>query len=191
MFDPELAEGLVDFSKIKANMESTIDKLKQDYTSKITVQILPDALDNIRVTTRSGKSTLAELAEIRMKGDNMFVIDMSSSPKDTKAAAQAIKESRINFEPVVDNTTITISIPKVTQEYRQDLVKLARQACEQSKQNLRRVRQKGMADVRKNKQGRSEDEVKQVEKMIQQLTDEYSSDTDLLVEEKTKELLRK
>jgi ribosome recycling factor len=59
-----------------------------------------------------------------------------------------------------------MNIFRVTQEYRKNLVKLAKQASEQSKQNLRRVRQKAMGDVRKNKKGRSEDDIKLVEKMV-------------------------
>jgi len=48
-----------------------------------------------------------------------------------------------------------------------------------------------MSDVKKNKKGRSDDDVRLVEKMIQQITDEYCGDTDVLLAEKTKELLRK
>ena len=44
--------------------------------------------------------------------------------------------------------------------------KLAKATSEQSKQVLRKVRQKGIGDVRKNKQGRSEDDIKRVEKMV-------------------------
>ena len=54
----------------------------------------------------------------------------------------------------------------MTQEYRENLTKIAKAACEQSKQSIRKVRQKGMSDVRKNKKGRSDDDVKTVEKMV-------------------------
>ena len=57
-------------------------------------------------------------------------------------------------------------IVRVTQEYRENLTKIAKAACEQSKQSIRKVRQKGMSDVRKNKKGRSDDDVKTVEKMV-------------------------
>ena len=55
---------------------------------------------------------------------------------------------------------------RVTQEYRENLVKTAKATCEQAKQSLRKIRQKGMSDVKKNKTGRSEDDVKSVEKMV-------------------------
>ncbi|XP_020912083.1 ribosome-recycling factor, mitochondrial [Exaiptasia diaphana] len=191
VYDPEMADGLVDFEKIRANMESAVMKLQQDFTTKYNVEMKSDSLDKVRVSTIEGKVPLSELAVINRKQDNMYVIDMSLSPDVTKAALQAIKESSINLEPVVAGDCITVPIPKVTQEYRQNLVKSAKQACEQSKQNIRKVRQKAMSDIRKNKKGRAEDDIKLVEKMVQQLTDEHTSDTDLLIEAKTKELLRK
>ena len=43
---------------------------------------------------------------------------------------------------------------------------MAKATCEQYKQSIRKVRQKGMTDVRKNKKGKSEDDVKMVEKMV-------------------------
>ena len=46
------------------------------------------------------------------------------------------------------------------------MAKMAKAAVEQSKQNLRKVRQKGMSDIRKNKKGKSEDDVKVVEKIV-------------------------
>jgi len=55
---------------------------------------------------------------------------------------------------------------RLTQEYRENLTKMAKAACEQSKQSIRKVRQKGMSDVKKNKKGRSEDDIRTVEKMV-------------------------
>jgi len=106
-------------------------------------------------------------------------------------AAKAIKSWSENFEPTMDGHVISIPIPRITQEYRENLSKTAKATCEQAKQSIRKIRQKGMSDVKKNKKGRSDDDVRLVEKMIQQITDEYCGDTDVLLAEKTKELLRK
>ena len=62
--------------------------------------------------------------------------------------------------------SIVLLILRVTQEYRENLAKMAKASCEQSKQSIRKIRQKGMSDVKKNKKGRSEDDVKTVEKMV-------------------------
>lgn len=70
--------------------------------------------------------------------------------------------------------TLNLNIPqqeplyfcRVTQEYRENLVKVAKSTCEQYKQSLRKIRQKGMSDIRKNRKGKSQDDAKMVEKMV-------------------------
>lgn len=190
--DHDLAEGLVDLDKLKTNMESTVSKLQLDFRDKISTKILPNALDNVRVESQDGKEKfiLGQVAQTKLN-NGMFIVDMNSSPELVSQAAKAIKSWSSNFEPTMDGHVISVPVPRVTQEYRENLAKMAKASCEQSKQSIRKIRQKGMSDVKKNKKGRSEDDVKTVEKMIQQLTDQFCDDTEVLLEEKTKELLRK
>lgn len=190
-FDPDLAEEFVDLQKLRSNMQSSLEKLRQDYINKITLQIRPNSFDHIRVEKDNQKVPLGQIAEISLKNDQMVVVDMSNSPMLTRAAAQAIKDMGMNYEPVVEGQMVTFTLPKMTQDYRENLAKLAKLFCENSKQGIRRVRQKGLSDVRKNKQGKSEDGVRLVEKMIQQLTEEFSESADVLLDAKTKELMRR
>lgn len=169
-----------------------MSKLQLDFRDKISTKIVPNALDKVKVESRDGKEKfiLSQIAQIKLN-NGMFIVDMSSSPELVSEAAKAIKSWSKNFEPIMDGHVISVAIPRVTQEYRENLTKVAKSTCEQAKQSIRKVRQKGMSDVKKNKNGRSEDDVKTVEKMIQQLTDQFCDDTEVLLEEKTKELLRK
>ncbi|KAL9975910.1 hypothetical protein ACROYT_G013129 [Oculina patagonica] len=190
--DHDLADGLVDLEKLKTTMQSTVGSLQLEFKDKLSVKIQPNVLDKLKVQSQNGKEAfpLSQVAQIKLN-NSMFVVDMSSSPELVSQAAQAIKGWNSNFEPTMDGHVISIPIPKVTQEYRENLIKAAKSTCEQYKQSLRRIRQKGMADIRKNKKGKSEDNAKMVEKMVHQLTDQFCNDTDILLEEKTKELLRK
>ncbi|KAK2554694.1 Ribosome-recycling factor [Acropora cervicornis] len=171
--DHDLAVGLVDLAKLKTSMESTVSRLQLDFRDKLSTKVQPNALDKVRLESQNGneKFTLSQVAQIKMK-DGMFIVDMASSPELVSQAAKAIKSWSENFEPTMDGHT-------------------AKATCEQAKQSIRKIRQKGMSDVKKNKKGRSDDDVRLVEKMIQQITDEYCGDTDVLLAEKTKELLRK
>ncbi|XP_029195971.2 ribosome-recycling factor, mitochondrial-like isoform X1 [Acropora millepora] len=190
--DNDLAVGLVDLAKLKTSMESTVSRLQLDFRDKLSTKVQPNALDKVRLESQNGneKFTLSQVAQIKMK-DGMFIVDMASSPELVSQAAKAIKSWSENFEPTMDGHVISIPIPRITQEYRENLSKTAKATCEQAKQSIRKIRQKGMSDVKKNKKGRSDDDVRLVEKMIQQITDEYCGDTDVLLAEKTKELLRK
>lgn len=190
--DHDLADGLVDLEKLKSNMTSTVTRLQLEFKDKITVKVKPDVLHKVKVESANGKEKflLGEVAQIKLN-NSMFVVDLSSLPELVPQAAEAIKTWNTNFEPTMSGHVISIPIPKVTQEYRENLVKLAKSTSEQYKQSIRKIRQKGMTDIRKNKKGKSEDDARMVEKMIQQLTDQFCGETDLLLEEKTNELLRK
>lgn len=190
--DHDLAVGLVDLAKLKTSMESTVSRLQLDFRDKLSTKVQPNALDKVRLEPQNGneKFTLSQVAQIKMK-DGMFIVDMASSPELVSQAAKAIKSWSENFEPTMDGHVISIPIPRITQEYRENLSKTAKATCELAKQSIRKIRQKGMSDVKKNKKGRSDDDVRLVEKMIQQITDQYCGDTDVLLAEKTKELLRK
>ncbi|PFX34961.1 ribosome-recycling factor, mitochondrial-like [Stylophora pistillata] len=190
--DHDIADGLVDLEKLKSNMASTVTRLQLEFRDKITVEIKPDILHQVKVESANGKEkfVLGDIAQIKLS-KSMFVVDLSRSPELVPQAAEAIKTWNTDFEPIMSGHVISVSIPKVTQEYRENLVKMAKSTSEQYKQSIRKIRQKGMTDIRKNKKGKSEDDARMVEKMIQQLTDQFCGDTDLLLEEKTNELLRK
>ena len=74
--------------------------------------------------------------------------------------------SNIKHKSKHATTKKTSFLYRVTQEYRENLVKVAKSTCEQYKQSLRKTRQKGMSDIRKNKKGKSQDDAKMVEKMV-------------------------
>lgn len=190
--DHDLADGLVDLEKLKASMQKTVGSLQLEFKDKLSVNIQPNVLDKLKVQSQSCNEMfpLSQVAQIK-RSDNMFVVDLRDSPELVSQAAQAIKSWNTNFELTLDGHLISVPIPKVTQEYRENLVKVAKSTCEQYKQSLRKIRQKGMSDIRKNKKGKSQDDAKMVEKMVEQLTDQFCNDTDILLEEKTKELLRK
>ncbi|CAH3191312.1 unnamed protein product, partial [Porites evermanni] len=192
--DHDLAEGLVDLEKLQSAMESAVGKLQLDFRDKISTKILPNALDKIKLESQNGKDKfiLSQVAQIKLN-NGMFVVDMNGSPEfifNASFSLHTYLDTRIHVIHPSIHVLLTC-IVRVTQEYRENLTKIAKAACEQSKQSIRKVRQKGMSDVRKNKKGRSDDDVKTVEKMIQQLTDQFCEDTEVLLEEKTKELLRK
>ncbi|TMS08193.1 Ribosome-recycling factor, mitochondrial [Larimichthys crocea] len=78
---------------------------------------------------------------------------------------------------------------KVTREHRENLAKLAKQFSNKAKDSLRRVRSNSIAEVKKMKEGHSEDIIRLVEKQIQQLSDNIAVDIDKQLAAKTKELL--
>lgn len=184
-----LVEDIISLDEVKEDMAAVLNALKDDFARNLSIRTSPGALDHIVVTTQEGKFPLNQLGQISMKSPQLIMVNMSSFPEATAAATRALRESSMNLDPEVDGTIIKVPIPKVTREHRENLAKLAKQLSNKAKDSLRRVRSNAVTQVKKAKEGHSEDIIRLVEKQIQQLSDNMSVDIDKQLAAKTKELL--
>ncbi|XP_066569175.1 ribosome-recycling factor, mitochondrial isoform X2 [Amia ocellicauda] len=146
-------------------------------------------LDHISVSTNDGKFPLNQLGQISMKSPQLILVNMTSTPEATAAAAKALRDSGMNLNPEVDGTMIRVPIPKVTREHRENLAKLAKQFNNKAKESLRRVRANAVNQVKKSKDDVSEDTIRLIETQIQQMADGVAADMDKQLATKTKDLL--
>ncbi|KAM9338575.1 ribosome-recycling factor, mitochondrial [Symphorus nematophorus] len=184
-----LVEDIISLDEVKADMTAVLNALKDDFTRNLSIRTSPGALDHVVVTTQDGKFPLNQLGQISMKSPLLIIVNMSSFPEATAAATRALRESSMNLNPEVDGMIIKVPVPKVTREHRENLVKLAKQFSNKAKDSLRRVRSNAVMQVKKAKEGHSEDTIWLVEKQIQQISDNIALDIDKQLAAKTKELL--
>uniref|UniRef100_A0A3Q2QL62 Ribosome-recycling factor, mitochondrial n=1 Tax=Fundulus heteroclitus TaxID=8078 RepID=A0A3Q2QL62_FUNHE len=184
-----LVEDIISLDEVKEEMTAVVDALKDEFTRSLSIRTSPGALDHIVVTTQDGKFPLNQLGQISMKSPQLIMVNMSSFPEATAAATRALRESSMNLNPEADGTIIKVPVPKVTREHRENLAKLAKQFSNKAKDSLRRVRSNAVSQVKKAKEGHSEDTIRLVEKQIQQMADNIAADIDKQLAAKSKELL--
>ncbi|XP_049595148.1 ribosome-recycling factor, mitochondrial [Syngnathus scovelli] len=184
-----LVEDIISLEEVKEDMAAVVNALKDDFTRNLSIRTSPGALDHIVVSTPDGKFPLNQLGQVSMKSPQLIMINMSSYPEATSAAARALRESSMNLNPEVDGTIIKVPVPKVTREHRENLAKTAKQFSNKAKDSLRRVRSNAVTQVKKAKEGQSEDTIRLIEKQIQQMADNIAADIDKQLAAKTKELL--
>ncbi|XP_054613775.1 ribosome-recycling factor, mitochondrial [Dunckerocampus dactyliophorus] len=184
-----LVEDIISLGDVKEDMTAVLSALKDDFTRNLSIRTSPGALDHIVVSTQDGKFPLNQLGQVSMKSPQIILVNMSSFPEATTAAARALRESSMNLNPEVDGTIIKVPVPKVTREHRENLAKTAKQFSNKAKDALRRVRSNAVVQVKKAKEGHSEDTIRLVEKQIQRMADDVSADIDKHLAVKTKELL--
>ncbi|KAK5878802.1 hypothetical protein CesoFtcFv8_024179 [Champsocephalus esox] len=184
-----LVEDIISLDELKGEMTAVLNALKDDFTRNLSIRTQSGALDHIVVTTQDGKFPLNQLGQVSMKSPQLIMVNMSSFPEATAAAARALRESSMNLNPEVDGTIIKVPVPKVTREHRENLAKLAKQFGNKAKDSLRRVRSNAVTQVKKTKDAQSEDTLRLVEKQIQQMADNMALDIDKQLSAKTKELL--
>ncbi|KAK3550024.1 hypothetical protein QTP86_018644 [Hemibagrus guttatus] len=184
-----LVEDIISLDEVKEDMAAALAMLKDDFSRNLSIRTSPGALDHITVSTRDGKFPLNQLGQISMKSPQLITVNMASYPEATAAATRALQESSMKLNPEVEGTIIRVPIPKVTREHRENLAKLAKQFSNKAKESVRRVRSNALAQVKRGKEGVSEDTIRLIEKQVQQMADAFTADVDKQLASKTKELL--
>jgi ribosome recycling factor len=108
-----------------------------------------------------------------------------------KNVEKAIQQSNIGINPTNDGKVIRLLFPELTEERRKELVKSAHRMAEENRVVIRTIRRDAIEDLNRQKKANllTEDDLKQEEKDVQKITDDFIKDIDLIMSEKEKEIL--
>ncbi|MEF9971228.1 MAG: ribosome recycling factor, partial [Oscillospiraceae bacterium] len=108
-----------------------------------------------------------------------------------KMIEKAILESDLGINPQNDGKVIRLMFPQLTEERRRDLIKQVKKYTEEAKIAIRNIRRDAVEHYKdlKKKSEITEDDLKDVEKDLQKLTDDYIKSLDALAAKKEKELM--
>jgi ribosome recycling factor len=156
-------------------MKKAILHLEVELTKIRAGKANPGMLEGIAVDYYGNPTPIQQVA-------NVSVLDartISIQPWEKKMLAaieKAIMQANIGITPQNDGTQIRLFMPPLTEERRKEMVKKAAAEGEQTKVAIRNIRREGIEQVKKlQKEGLSEDAVKDAEKDIQEITDRYIS----------------
>jgi ribosome recycling factor len=104
---------------------------------------------------------------------------------------KAIQKANIGLSPTIQGKLIRLAFPELSQERRQEFVKLIKKLAEDGRVAVRHVRRDAMDLLKKHAHdsGITEDQKKQAEKDLQKLTDDYAAKIDAQVVLKEKEIM--
>lgn len=171
-------------------MEAVMEVVGEDFATVRTGRAKPALVEQVQVEAYETRMPLIELATISAPEPQLLVIQ----PWDegiTGNIAKAISLSELNLNPIIDGTIIRIPIPPLTEERRQELVKLVNQKLESGRVLLRQVRQevKKQIEGMKGQPGVSEDDVHRLLSQLEELTDEFMDRLNEMAKAKEEELL--
>jgi ribosome recycling factor len=147
-------------------------------------------VENIVVEVYGSQMRVRELAGITTPEPRQLVLQ----PWDAASLhpiEKAIQKSNLGLNPTVQGKIIRISFPELSQERRQEFVKITKKMAEDARVSLRHTRRDAMELLKKHghDSGITEDQSKQAEKDLQKLTDQYSLKIDQLLAAKEKEIM--
>lgn len=147
-------------------------------------------LDKVSVEYYGAATPIAQIGSISTPEPRMLVIQ----PWDTSILGEiekAINKSDIGIAPQNDGKVIRLSFPPLTEERRRELVKTVKKYSEEAKVQVRNARRDAMDDYKKKQKASeiTEDDLKGIEKDIQNLTDKFIKEIDDITAAKEKEIL--
>tara|TARA_B100001123_G_scaffold366646_1_gene426408 strand:- start:161 stop:709 length:549 start_codon:yes stop_codon:yes gene_type:complete len=176
---------------IKNRMDSSIQFLQKELSSLRTSRANPSILDNIYVEAYGSKTPINQLGNINVPEANMITIQIWDASL-IGIIEKTINESNLGINPQIDGQLMRLPIPKLSEERREELAKVASQYGEQAKIVIRNNRREFIEKNKKNEKDKSisQDELKTFNNEIQKLTDDYISKIDKLIINKREEILK-
>ncbi|KAF9137512.1 hypothetical protein BGX30_010167 [Mortierella sp. GBA39] len=182
----EMSFDLLDLEK---KMGQCLERLKRDFMTMRAGTANPAILDPVSVKVENKMVPLRDLAQVSIKDAKTLMVNVNDVEL-TAAIEKAIREAGLNLNPIADNKAVRVPVPKPTKEFRESLTKLAAASTEKAKTIIRKLRQDGMKELKKDlKAGMSEDENYGLEKKAQTLHDKYIKDAEEALKVKTKEIM--
>ena len=167
-------------------MQSSLKHLENELLNIRAGKANPSMLKSVMVDYYGNPTALGQLANINTPDSKSLIVQ----PWD-KNLLQEIEKGIINanlgFNPMNNGDTVIISIPPLTEERRKELVKIVRNETENSKIRIRNIRKDSNHEVKKT--DISDDEKKNFEIDIQELTNNFITKIDSVLSAKEKEIM--
>ena len=176
--------------KAENKMTKSIDRLAKEFASIRAGRANPGVLDKVTVDYYGTPTPINQMAAVSVAEARILVIqpwDIST----LKAIEKAILTSDIGINPTNDGKVIRLVFPQPTEDRRKEICKEVKKFGEETKVAVRSVRRDTIETFKTMKKNSeiTEDDLKNLEKDVQNLTDKFCKNIDTMVAEKEKEVM--
>jgi ribosome recycling factor len=177
-------------TQVKTAMQAAVDHLKSELKTLRTGRANASILDKVHVEIHGTHMPLKGLANINVPEARQIVVTPFDQ-QNLHAISKAIEAANLGVNPRIDGKVIRIGIPPMDESIRKQMAKQCKEHAEKTKVSLREVRRKFNDLIRKQKSDGvlPEDQMKRLEKFIQEMTDKFCKDVDTACAEKEKEIM--
>lgn len=174
---------------LKKKLEEAIEFFQGELKNVRTGRANPAMVEDIQIDYYGAKSPLKQVASISSQDARTITITPWS--KDSLVYIEkAINESDLNINPINDGNVIRLSFPSLTEERREELVKVVGKKTEEVRIRVRKIREEVWDEIqRKEKNGEiSEDDKFKGKETLQKFVDEFNSKIEELNKKKEGEI---
>ncbi|MFC1928334.1 ribosome recycling factor [Chloroflexota bacterium] len=172
-------------------MQKTVEGLKTELATIRTGRATPALVEHIKVDYAGVPTPLNQIAGISAPEARLLIVqpwDKSS----IRSIEKVIMTSDLGLNPISDGNVIRINIPPLSEERRQELIKVVRRRVEERRVAIRNLRREAMDELKELEKNKdiSQDEHKHALNQLQKLTDSFVAATEQIGENKEAELMQ-
>ena len=178
-------------SEVDRNLDQAIEALKRELNTLRSGRATPSLIENISIDYYGVATPLKQIASISAPDASAILVQ----PWDKQALREIEKsliKSDMGFNPSNDGNNITVPIPPLNQERRQEMVRLLKRKIEDGKISIRNVRRDGLDGLRKMEKDKiiSQDENHRAQDQLQKATDSHTKTVDQVATAKETEIMQ-
>ena len=178
------------YEEYTRKMDKTVEVLVHEFSTLRAGRANAAVLDRVSVEYYGAQTPIAQIASVSVPEPRTLLIQ----PWDAgalKAIEKAIQTSDLGIHPQNDGKVVRLTFPQLTEERRRELIRQVHRFAEEAKVAIRNIRREAVETYKgmKKKSEITEDDLKDTEKDLQELTDKYCKNIDTAAEKKEKELL--
>ena len=174
----------------KEKMTKSLNAFGNEFASIRAGRANPGVLDKVMVDYYGAPTPVNQMAAVSVSEARILVIQPWDK-STLKLIEKAIQASDIGIQPVNDGNVIRLAFPQLTEDRRKELCKSIKKYGEECKVTVRSIRRDTMEKYKAMKKNSeiTEDDLKDCEKKVQDLTDKMCADVDKMVADKEKEIM--
>ena len=182
--DPTLVEP-------SQKIQDALEHLKRDLSSIRAGRANPTLIEEISVNAYGSQMKLLEVGTISAPQPSLLTVQIWD-PSIIEDVKKALMGANLGLNPAIDGQTIRLPIPPLSEERREEFVKLAHHKGEECKVEIRQIRADSRDGWKKDQEAGEigEDEWFRREKLLQELVDRSTAQVDDLVKVKAEDLMQ-
>lgn len=174
----------------ETRMKKTIESVAREFSEVRTGRAHPGLIEGMHIDYYGTPTMIKQIASISIPDPKTIIIQ----PWDASAIAEiekTILKSNLGVMPSNDGKVMRLSIPPLSKERRQELIKVVKDMSENGRISLRTIRREANEKIKKTKDDGhiSEDDTFKGQEEVQKLIDRYIKEVDKILEAKNKELV--
>lgn len=179
------------FKDAQHRMEKSVEHVQQELARIRSGRATPALLDVVRIDYYGTMVPLNQVASVAAPEARLLVVQ----PWEKRIIAdieKAILQAGLGLNPSNDGNVVRVPIPELSEERRQELLKLVKKYCEEGRVAIRNVRRVSNEHIKKLEKDHeiSEDSSHDATEKIQKFTNQYIENIDKILAHKEKEILQ-